>query len=279
MPIDPSSVGHLAVGAAALGLGGDIVRRIVGPPADRLGEALGRLMEQRTANVGRVLASAERKLGDRISDPGQVPTRVAAAILEQGSYCEDQLMAEYLGGILASARTEAGRDDRATRWVTLVTGLSTYEIRLHYALYAAGRAALIEAGVRVPWGNESNYPQFDFVMSNDAFDAAMEFDDSEPAEDITTEALFALSREDLLTRWRTVSPDTLRLEQRRRAPKDEPCLIYSPTTAGIQLFMWGLGMSARWRDFEDPTLEIEDIGVRVEAARRLQDLELMPYPG
>lgn len=276
MPVDPAAVGHLALGATALGVGADVVRRIVGPPADRLGDALARLMEQRTANVGRVLASAERKLGDRISEPGQVPTRVAAAIFEQGSYCEDELMAEYLGGILASARTEAGRDDRAARWVTLVTGLSTYEIRLHYALYAAARAALIEAQVRIPWGTETSYPVFDFVMSNDAYDAAMEFEPSEPASDITTEALFALSRENLLTQWRTMGADELRLKERRRAPNDDPCLIYSPTTQGVQLYMWGLGLSARWRDFEDPMIELGEIGVPVEPARRLQDLELMP---
>ena len=51
-------------------------------------------------------------------------------------------MAEYLGGVLASSRTEMGRDDRAATYSALISRLSTYQLRLHYALYESARQAL-----------------------------------------------------------------------------------------------------------------------------------------
>src|SRR6185295_7148801 len=106
-----------------------LLHRVLGPPADALGETLARWVDFRTANVGRVLDAADRKLGNRGDGPGQVSPRVASQVLEEGSYCDEDVMVEYLGGVLASARTDVGRDDRGTRWVRIVTGLSSYEIR------------------------------------------------------------------------------------------------------------------------------------------------------
>ncbi len=85
--------------------GGDgtpgLLKRVLGPPADALGDALARWVEFRTVNVGRVVEIADRKLSARGDQAGEVPIRVGARILEEGSYCDDQVVAEYLGGVLA----------------------------------------------------------------------------------------------------------------------------------------------------------------------------------
>ena len=45
-----------------------------------------------------------------------------------------------------------------------------------------------------------------------------------------------------------------------------------------QVVMWGLGLSSVWRDFEDSTVVLDDLGVKIQPARRLQDLERV-HPG
>jgi hypothetical protein len=62
--------------------------------------------------------------------------------LEEGSYCDDELMAEYLGGVLASSYTPDGRDDRGAMWASLVASMSSIEVRAHYLMYREWAALL-----------------------------------------------------------------------------------------------------------------------------------------
>jgi hypothetical protein len=70
--------------------------RVFGPSADAPGQALGRGTEFRLRNIGRIVEKADQKLGDRADGPGSVPLRVIGTILDEGSYCDDELIVEYL---------------------------------------------------------------------------------------------------------------------------------------------------------------------------------------
>ena len=138
---DPVVGGLLkAAGAAAANEGGKaipgVISRVLGPAADEIGEALRRYTAFRVGNVERIAIVADRKSGGGNTE-GQVPPRVAHRLLEEGSYSDDELMAEYLGGVLAGGRTPAGRDDRAITWSELVSSLSTLQLRAHFMLYRA----------------------------------------------------------------------------------------------------------------------------------------------
>lgn len=118
---------------------GNLVARVLGPAADELGEAIRRWSAFRLRNVGKIVEIADTK--SDASGEGQVPPRVAHRILDEGSLCDDPLMAEYLGGVLAGSRSESGRDDRAVAWAGLVSSMSALEVRAHFMLYEAwGRA-------------------------------------------------------------------------------------------------------------------------------------------
>ena len=92
----------------------------------------------------RVFAHAERKLGpEQLEAPGAVPPRVLKGVLEEGSFCEDEVMAEYLGGVLASSRSEVSVDDRGTALLAVISGLSTYQLRTHYTMYTTARQQLV----------------------------------------------------------------------------------------------------------------------------------------
>lgn len=51
----------------------------------------------------RIFENADRQLSDEPVD-GRVSPRVLRKVLQEGSFIEDELAAEYLGGVLASSR-------------------------------------------------------------------------------------------------------------------------------------------------------------------------------
>jgi len=146
--VDPVSTGTgLAVLGAAYG-GAQLVEKLLGPTAGYIGEGLQRWTQKRVENVGRIFQKAHEKLGDKIKEPGTVPPRVLKEVLDDGSYCDDELVAEYYGGVLASSRTKNDRDDRGSTYLRLTAQLSTYQIRFHYALYYWWRKIFLGTGLR-----------------------------------------------------------------------------------------------------------------------------------
>jgi hypothetical protein len=126
----------VGLGAVAAYLTKDGIAKLLGPTAEYLGDGLRDFTKRRAENISRIFQKASEKLGNRIETPGEVPPRVLKAVLNEGSFCDDELAAEYFGGVLASSRTEQGRDDRGARIAKILDGLSTYQIRAHYLIYA-----------------------------------------------------------------------------------------------------------------------------------------------
>jgi hypothetical protein len=228
------------------------------PPADALGQALARWVEARTQNVGRIIENADKKLGARRELPGSVPMRVAGRILEEGSYCDDDLVVEYLGGVLASSRSGISRDDRGARWVSLVTSMSAYEIRLHYLLYRVTHDLFRGMDHVVDWANDTSAAYRVIVYWRDLRDA-MDFVDSEVASaaDIVNEAMFALVRLGLVLRWRLADARIFDTRYDTRVHPDG-ALMFVPSAIGVQLFMWAHGLPDDWRHWIDSRIELAD---------------------
>lgn len=108
------------------------LRSLLGPAAHEVGEALRRWVEFRLRNVGRVAENAEGKSRALEQQPGTVSVRTAMAVFEAASYSDDELMADYLGGVLASSASPGGRDDRGVTWIAQVSRMSSYALRIHY---------------------------------------------------------------------------------------------------------------------------------------------------
>ena len=106
--VEPVSAAAGAVLGAAERAG--IVQNLLGPISKSIEENWGERYRQR--NLARPVRKGARRAGSQLSEPGGVHPRVAHRILEEGSYVEDEVMLEYLAGILAAARTPDGRDDR-----------------------------------------------------------------------------------------------------------------------------------------------------------------------
>ena len=109
--------------------------RVFGGSVKEVGDALTRWTETRTRNLGRVVENAARK-----TDPngrGSVHPRAALAIIEEAGWADDEMVAEYLGGVLAGAKTEDHRDDRAVTYTAQIRRLSSYALTVHYLVYHA----------------------------------------------------------------------------------------------------------------------------------------------
>jgi hypothetical protein len=111
-----------------------LIARLLGPAIDEFGSALARSVAYRTRNFGRIAEKASVKAA-RDEGRGIVHPRVAYSILEDGSLCDDELMAEYLGGVLAGSRSPNGRDDRAITRCRCISGMSALQTRAHFLLY------------------------------------------------------------------------------------------------------------------------------------------------
>jgi hypothetical protein len=136
MPDPVVAAGFAAVGAY---VAKDAVKKLLGPTAEYLGEGLRNVAQRRIEAIEQIFRNAERKLGGKGNSPGQVPLKVLRSVLDEGSFSPDPLAVEYFGGILASSRSERGRDDRGARMATMLDSLSTYQLRAHYLIYSSIR--------------------------------------------------------------------------------------------------------------------------------------------
>jgi hypothetical protein len=220
-----------------------VFENLLGPTAKYLGEEIAEFAKKRIENVRNIFLNAQGKLADCINSPGAVPPRILAGILTDGSYREDKVAYEYFGRVLASSRTEVPKDDRGATFVSLISRLSSYQLRLHYViyrvfldLYGGSNAAITESG--------SQYRLMTFIPESTLL-SAMHFSEREELPDtIFAHALFGLNREELIrVEWAFGSPETLHTIGRQITGYTgaERGLIVSASPHGVELFLHAMG--------------------------------------
>ncbi len=241
----------------------ELVQKILGPTADYLGEGMKDWTERRVQNLGRIFENAKTKLAESIDEPGAVPPKVLKGVLEDGGFCDDQLTAEYFGGVLASSRTEISRDDRGAAFISLLSRLSTYEIRSHYLFYEIVRRLYSGGDENVGTSAGRNLLKTFIPLS--AYVSAMEFQNGEsPLPVVLTHVMFGLTRESLIDEtfcWGGV--DGLRAMY---PGANEPGIVFLPSGLGIELYLWAHGKGdLDIRDILKPTIQF-NAGVQLQVA-------------
>ena len=237
MPEPFTTVGLGAVGAY---LGKDGIQKLLGPTADYLGQGLRDFTQKRMETIGRVFQSAEAKLGERLETPGEVPPKVLKAVLDEGSFSNDDLAIEYLGGILASSRTEQGRDDRGARIAKELDALSTYQLRTHYLIYGTIRSLFADSGFPI---NMEGRPKMQIFIPYSGYLSAMEFSEKELLQlgSMMSHTFFGLHRDNLLEgHWQYGDKENL---VKLFAGATEGGIICQPSALGAELFLWAFGYS------------------------------------
>jgi hypothetical protein len=203
-----------------------VLARVLGPSADAVGEVLGRYTGYRLRNVQRILDCADAKSGS-LDEGAIVNPRVAHVVLADGSYCDDELMANYLGGLLAGSRTPQGRDDRAVSWSKVVTSLSSLQIRAHYLLYREWAARLRIIGV-YELGVAAGRAQATMEISSGEFTKILVGNSEVDENDAMSHAIGGLIRAGLLDDGSPYNSELVRV---------------TPSIAGLELYGWAQGLA------------------------------------
>jgi hypothetical protein len=239
-----------------------LVEKLLGPTAGYIGGGIKNWTENRVNNISRILKSATDRLGARLDEPGRVPPRVLKEILDDGSFCDDELTAEYFGGVLASSRSSVPRDDRGLTFLGVVSNLSAYQVRSHYVFYTLFKKHYNGDRFKTVYPS-GNGPYHKIYIPYGVYAAAMDLQEGENVEEVAAHSLFGLDRhrlifefaygpveEEILGWYREQYPDL-------DAPKDGIIVGLSPF--GAELFSWVHGRSdfQSVNDFSDPGVTYE----------------------
>lgn len=233
--IDPGT--GLTILGSAIG-GAKVVEKILGPTSEYIGEQLKEWTVKKVTNTANIFKNAEKKLGGKINEPGKVPPKILKSILEDGAWCEEELQVEYFGGVLASSRTGVSRDDRGAYYTSLISRLSTYQLRTHYLLYQNVKKLFDNQDINIHDGN--TWRDLEVFLSFETFYYAMDFTEEEGKnwQNILSHTIWGLNKEELLANfsWGNIEHVQKKFPQART-----PGILLSPTKIGTELFMWAYG--------------------------------------
>lgn len=233
------------MGAVVAYLSKDGLNKMLGPTADYLGASLKEIAQKRTEAVLKIFQNAEKKLGEKLETPGQVPPKILKIIMDEGSYTDDQLAIEYFGGILASSRTEQGRDDRGARIAKILDSLSTYQIRAHYLVYTIIRKLFKNKRY---FFNQDDRQKMKIFIPWQTYFKAMEFEEKEKNNmtSFLNHIFYGLHNEGLIESFTYGQVEHLQAEF---PEAKESGLIVTPSALGAELYLWGYGVGDKDLDF------------------------------
>ena len=231
----------VSAGAITAYLAKDGVAKLLGPTADYLGEGLRNLTQRRVESIGQMFSNASKKLGSQLEAPGQVPPRILKTVINDASYCEDPLMVEYFGGVLASSRTDDGRDDRGARLMKIVENLSTYQVRTHYLLYSTIANLFSNSGKR--FGTSEDRTQLEVFLPLTGYVTSMTFSQKElDNPQILFHIWNGLYSDGLIeSKWAFGRQEDIK-KTFKNAPGDG--IVCQPSGMGAELFLWAFGRGA-----------------------------------
>lgn len=254
----PEPITTVGLGAIAAYLGKDGLAKLLGPTAEYLGSELQEFTKKRIENIGKIFGKAEIKLGGDINKPGQVPPKVLKIIINEGSYCEDRVAVDYFGGILASSRTELGRDDRGGRIAKILDGMSTYQIRTHYIIYSFIRRIFHDSGYVF---NMEDRPNMELFIPWDSYILSMQFDKKERDQliSIINHSFFGLNSDDLIANFHYGPKEHI---TKHYDKAEGGGIIVQPSALGAELYLWGYGKGDKELSYalnNDLIQDLEDI--------------------
>lgn len=248
-----------AIGAGLVMLGAkEIIQKILGPTADYIGQELRDYTEKGANNLKNIFTKAEEKLGSDIDQPGRVPPKVLKGILAEGYYCEDQISAEYFGGVLASSRSEVSRDDRGTYFISLLSRMSTYQVRAHYIFYSTFRR--LYQGLDNNLGLSEERDKIKVFIPVGSFFAGMAFTSGEDPSSIIPHIMNGLCKEELIGDiWLSCSRSLIKEKIGKDVNSDG--ILFISSAIGCELFIWayGLGRKVNFRQILDKNITIEPL--------------------
>ena len=233
--------GLVGAGLAVLG-SKDILLKLLGPTAEYIGDEAKGLVQKCNINLDNIFRKAINKLGSKIEKPGQVNSRVLKHVIDEGRFCEDELSAEYFGGMLAASRSKNGNDDRALPLLAVVKRMSSYQLKTHYLIYKTINKFF--EGTKLNPLIDTEAKQMEIYISYHTLHHFMSFNIDELAgfAPISTHIINGLTKEGLIrNQCYYGDPEHLK-NYLPKSPKYSWGFTCRPSGFGIELFNYAYGM-------------------------------------
>ncbi len=230
------------------------LQKAFGPALTEIGEDLRKLYAK---GRDKLISTAYRKIHD-VNDGKQANLRVTRDVLWNGAFTEDEVCAEYFGGIFAASRSADGKDDDAIQFVDVIKSLSAKQLRLHYVIYNSLNKLLLAAGkpVNVALDREIQPKQVWFASIELIKTLSLKIETD----------LNILHRQGLLHEYRT---DTHTVSEKQLLPY----AFARPTTFGVLLYAVAHNKLEEWRTFDRQDFgDFPDIALPINYAATLDDL-------
>lgn len=232
---------------------GYVATQLFGKTLAEMGEDLNKLYK---ANRDKILAKATKKVQDP-NDGAKPNLRVARDVIWNGVVTDDEVCAEYFGGLLASSRSEDGKDDSALNYVDCIKALSAKQLHLHFITYWALQRLTVKAGKIVNVAMQSEVSSLELWFATFELERRLGLN---PAMDLPV-----LHRQGLLSSYAT--------NRHEAGDKYLPYTKISPSTFGVMLYAAASNKLKSWLYFHESEFDVEpEIPVPSLYASTLRDL-------
>lgn len=212
-----------------------IANKLLGKTAEEISKDISSLY---SIGKDKIIDFATRKISN-IDDGKQANLRVARDVFWGGSFTEEAICAEYFGGILASSRSEDGKDDSGVYYVDIIKSLSSAQLHLHYVLYRSLNKLFLSDTTK----SNLNVGQSTELYSVKLYLSAIELNSLGLNIDIDLEALY---RKGLIHEYKS---NVHNFTDEENQTKVLPYVMIVPTTLGIQLLCIANNLLPDWRQF------------------------------
>jgi hypothetical protein len=218
----------------AVAVGGYVGTKLFGAALSTMGDDINKLYSK---GRDKIVEIATKKVVDP-EDGQQVNLRAARDVVWNGAITDDEVCAEYFGGMLAAARSVDGKDDGVVHYVDTIKAMSARQLELHYVIYKAWQTLLMaeQSPINVGQGSE--------VQAKRIFLAGMELASRALRYDLD---LTVLNRQGLVSSFRY---DTVTAGE-----KAVPYVEIAPTVFGVMLFAVAHNKLDSWRAYAKESYE------------------------
>ena len=229
------------------------LEKAFGPVLTEIGEDL-----KRVYAVGRdkILIAGYKKIKNK-EDGRKANLRVARDVFWNGAFTDDEICAEYFGGILAASRSEDGKDDSAIEFVSVIRSMSSQQLRLHYFIYSGLNQILSRSNEQV------NVAQGSEIQKKEIYFLLLELNNAQINTDTDFNVLY---RHGLLSQYKT--------DRHFIEGQVLPYASARPTTYGVLLYAAAHNRLEEWQIFSMQDFGVfEDIKRPQFFAQTLNDLD------
>lgn len=255
-PIDPDLIKaakDAVIAGTSILCSREILMKVFGPTADLIGDSLKNYSKRALGNLGNIIRIAITKMKNRADVSGEIPPKVIKSFLLEGPFVEDEIAAEYFGGVLASSKSNNSRDDRGAVCINLLSSLSSYQIRTHYILYFLLRKTFLNYNNVISPGTNRDlmYIYIPTESYYESMDLGFEFPDEERRLSILAHSMNGMKRLNLVEVFKYGKKAIFDQQDTKykfpQFPIDEKQLsshgiTSEPSPFGMELFLWAHGL-------------------------------------